>query len=323
MSARTLFALAAFSLSNAALAHDVAENQPKALGLEETLSAFNINTDDVVITTEEIADGLHVLFDSSGMGNVVVSTGADGILIVDDQIPQLVPKIQAAINDIAEHESDVDIIVNTHWHWDHAEGNLAFGKGDVQIVAQKNSREMMLRENIIDLVGFRYKQQAYEAHGLPTVTFEKAMSFYFNDEEVALFHFGPAHTTGDTAVYFRNKNAVHMGDVFNNSGFPFIDADNGGSIDGVIAFCEAVLAEINEDTVVIPGHGPVTDYTKFSRYIEMLKQTRSNIKERIDRGDSLDDILDAKPTAQFDEEFAANGSSITRYVDRVYTSLTR
>ena len=132
-------------------------------------------------------------------------------------------------------------------------------------------------------------------------------------------HYGPAHTTGDTAVIFRSHNAVHMGDVFNNGGYPFIDSGNGGSLDGVIEFCKSVLAELNEDSVVIPGHGPVATYDDMKAYVAMLETIRARIVALIDRGASLSDVIAAKPTAEWDE---AKGDPV-RLIDRAYRTLTR
>lgn len=320
---RHLIAVAAASalLAGNALAHDAQEAasaEAPVMELDELLAAFGWNLDQAEIKTEELAGGIHVLFGLGG--NIAVSAGEDGVLIVDDQFPQLMPKIKKALREIASDE--VDIVVNTHWHFDHAEGNLALGENkNTQIVAHKNSREMMLGDHIINLVQVKYDQKAYPAHALPDIAYEKAMSFWFNGEEVALYHFGAAHTTGDTAVYFRERNAVHMGDVYNNSGYPFIDAGNGGNIDGVIAFCNAIIAQINDDTAVIPGHGPVATKADMQRYVDILVETRNRISEMAADGQSLNAIMAAAPTADFDEEMGAGPGNVEIYVNRVYTSL--
>ncbi len=125
-------------------------------------------------------------------------------------------------------------------------------------------------------------------------------------------HFGPAHTTGDAAVIFRGANAVHLGDVFNNAGYPFIDAGNGGDMDGMIRFCSAVLAEIDAETTVIPGHGPVTDYQSLEDYTTMLSAVRDRIAKLIANGADLEAVLAAKPTAEFDERYGDPGLLINR-----------
>ena len=145
------------------------------------------------------------------------------------------------------------------------------------------------------------------------------MQFYFNGEQIDLVHMGPAHTAGDAAVLFRGHNAVHMGDVFVTGMYPFIDADNGGDLDGVIRFCEAVLQEINTETVVIPGHGQIAGYTDLVAYLSMLKTIRGRIVELIEQGATLEDVIAANPTAEWDATKGPPG----RLLNRAYKSLTR
>ena len=291
-----------------AMAHDL-------MTLDEMMEAFGWDFDTAEVTVEKVTDRLHVLFGIGG--NVGVLVGAQGTLIVDDQFPQMIGKLNAAIRGVGG--GDVDFAVNTHWHFDHAEGNLTLGPAGTWIVAQANSRQMMHDDHIVNLVGMQYNQQAYPPAAKPVITYDNAMQFHFNGERIDLMHFGPAHTTGDTAVIFRGSNAVHMGDVFNNSGYPFIDADNGGSLDGMITFCQAVIDAIDTQTTVIPGHGPITDYQAMVDYVTMLKTVRGRIADMISAGKTLQDVVDAKPTADFDERY---GDS-TIMVDRSYASLKR
>ena len=302
-------ALVALLISAPVTAHD-------ALSLAELIKAFGWDFESAEITTEKVGDHLYVLFGIGG--NIAVSVGPQGVLIVDDQFPELMPRIKAAIEELGGG-GDVDFAINTHWHFDHAESNATLGAEGTWLVSQLNSREMMLDQHVIDLVALAYQQEAYPPEALPVITFDEQMQFFFNDERIDLVHFGPAHTTGDTAVIFRSHNAVHMGDVYNNSGYPFIDAGNGGSLDGIIDFCTAVLAELDEDTVVIPGHGPVATYADMQAYVAMLETIRARIVALIDRGASLSDVIAAKPTAEWDE---AKGNP-ERLLDRAYRSLTR
>jgi glyoxylase-like metal-dependent hydrolase (beta-lactamase superfamily II) len=177
---------------------------------------------------------------------------------------------------------------------------------------------MMLDDHLINLVVASYLQKAYPEEALPTVTFDKTMQFHINGERVDLFHFGPAHTTGDTAVIFRTSNAVHLGDVFNNTGYPFIDAGNGGTLDGVIRFCTETLKLINKDTVVIPGHGAITDYNALKDYIDMLSIIRTRMIAMIEEGATLDQVVAAGLTKEWDEQ---NGDN-TGFINRSYMSLT-
>ena len=240
-------------------------------------------------------------------------------MIVDDQFPQMMPKIEAALAELpGSSGKKVDFAINTHWHFDHAEGNLSLGPAGTWIVAQENSRAMMQDDHVINLAVVKYLQKAYPESALPVITYNDRMQFHFNGEQIDLLHFGPAHTTGDTAVYFRGTNAVHFGDVFNR-GYPFIDADNGGDIDGMAAFCEQVLKVIEKDTMVIPGHGEVGTYNDLAAYISMLKTISLRIGGMISDGMTLEQVAAAKPTAQYDKTYG----DPTGFVDRVYTSLAK
>jgi glyoxylase-like metal-dependent hydrolase (beta-lactamase superfamily II) len=268
------------------------------------------------IRVEEVGDGLYVLFGLGG--NIAASVGAQGVLIVDTQFPELVPKYREAIAGVGGER--IDFAINTHWHYDHADGNQRLGPEGVWLVAQQNSREMMARDNVINTVTRPPNPQpAYAPDALPVASFGDRMQMNFNGEAIELLHFGPAHTTGDAAVIFRGHNAVHLGDVFNNSGYPFIDSDNGGDLDGMIAFCQAVLDELEPGAIVIPGHGPVADYAKLERYIEMLTDVRSRIAALMQEGASLEQVIAAGPTAGWDDEFGDPG----RMIDRSYASLAR
>lgn len=282
---------------------------------DEFLEASGVDFTTLEVKVETVASGLHVLFGAGG--NVAVSIGDQGVLVVDDQYPAMVPKIKAAVNKLGG--GDVDFVINTHWHFDHTSGNPIFSKGGSWIVSHANARQMMTESQLINLVSVQVDQAPFSTEGLPVITYDDRMQFHFNGEQVDLLHFGPAHTTGDAAVVFRGRNAVHMGDVFNNGGYPFIDADNGGDLDGVIQFCKAVLESIDKDTVVIPGHGPVASYTDLEEYVSMLSVIRERVAELIADGATLEEIIAAKPTAEWDE---AKGSPI-RLLDRAFASMTR
>jgi glyoxylase-like metal-dependent hydrolase (beta-lactamase superfamily II) len=268
------------------------------------------------IRTEKVGDNLYVLFGLGG--NIAVSVGAQGTLIVDAEFPELVPRYLAAIREVGGGK--VDFLINTHWHYDHADGNQVLGPTGTWIIAQANSRAMLLKDNVINtVVRPPNPQKAYPAAALPVATFTDRMQMSFNGETIDLMHFGPAHTTGDAAVVFRNHNAVHLGDVFNNSGYPFIDTDNGGDLDGTIAFCEAVLKELRPGATVIPGHGPVAKFDDLVAYIAMLKGVRAKLSDLVRSGATLEQVIAAKPTAEWDARYG----DPTRIVNRGYAALSR
>ena len=287
-------------------------------GQQAVMDAFGWNFDEAEITTEKISDNVHVLFGLGG--NILVSTGDDGVLLVDDQMPELKYKILRSLRKIGGRS--VDYVINTHWHFDHAEGNLAFGPDGAKIVAHENSRSMMLNPKPINLSFIVYPQQPYPLNSVPQITYQDTMKLHLNGEQIELYHFGHAHTTGDTAVFLRNSNVLHMGDVFNMTGPPFIDAGNGGSIDGIIRFCEEVLKVVNDKTVVVPGHGPISTTEDLQTYIDMLIVVRDRIQQGIQQGKSLQEIIDTDPTKEWRDMFG-DGPFIVGVIDRAYAGMTK
>ena len=289
------------------------------LGSSAPVAAQLNNLDEALrttpITTQKLADDFHVLFGVGG--NILVSIGDNGVLIVDDQFPLMVPKYRATIRELGG--GAVDFAINTHWHFDHADGNQMLGPEGTWLVAHENSRQMLLTDNVINLVSQKRDQPAYPPAALPVLAYDDKMRFHFNGERVDLMHFGPAHTTGDTAVIFRGHKTVHMGDVYNNAGYPFIDADNGGSLNGVIEFCTRVLAEIDSTYTVVPGHGPVADAQALTDYVAMLTTIRDRMNALIASGATLQQVVAARPTSEWDTPTRDPAN----FLDRAYLSLTR
>jgi glyoxylase-like metal-dependent hydrolase (beta-lactamase superfamily II) len=267
------------------------------------------------ITTQELAPNFHVLFGVGG--NILVSIGANGVLIVDDQFPQMVPKYKAKIGELGG--GAVDFAINTHWHFDHADGNQTLGPEGTWLVSHETSRQMMMKNNVINLVTQKRDQPAYAETAWPVLTYDDTMRFHFNGERIDLMHFGPAHTTGDTAVIFRGHKTVHLGDVYNNAGYPFIDADNGGSLNGVIEFGSKVLGQIDSTYSVVPGHGPVADGQALAEYVAMLTTIRDRMNALIASGATLEQVEAARPTSEWDERKGDPES----FLNRAYLSLTR
>jgi cyclase len=268
------------------------------------------------IRTEQVGENLFVLFGLGG--NIAASIGDQGVLIVDTQFPELVPKYRAALAELGGE--DIDFAIDTHWHYDHADGNQRLGPEGVWIVAHENSRAMMTRDKVINTVTRPLiSQPAYAAAALPVATFEHSMQMHFNGETIDLMHFAPAHTTGDAAVFFRGHNAVHMGDVYISVGYPFVDADNGGDLNGMIEFIRSVIDELEPGAIVIPGHGPISDYAALQRYVEMLTDVSNRISALISDGATLEQVIAAQPTAAWDGEFGNPAA----FIDRAYASLSR
>ena len=286
-----------------------------AMTIPEFFEHRGIDFDSIEIEAEVITPGLYFL--SGSGGNVVASIGEQGVLIVDDQYPALAPKIRSVIRDLGG--GDVDFVINTHWHFDHTMANSTFSDSGAWIASHANSRQMMTQNQVVNMVAFVLEQPKAPIEGLPIITYDDRMQIHFNDEKIDLMHFDVAHTAGDTAVIFRRHNAVHMGDVFMSRSFPFVDVDNGGSLDGLIQFCEAVLGEINENTVVIPGHGTLSTYADLEGYIAMLKTIWNRIGKLVADGATMDEVIAANLTADWD----ADWRNSERLIDRAYAELTR
>ncbi|MCS5545117.1 MAG: MBL fold metallo-hydrolase [Gammaproteobacteria bacterium] len=306
-----------FSLGLQAAHHEKEEINYKE-GQKAVIDAFGWDMKNPTISTERITDNLHVLFGNGG--NILVSTGDDGVLLVDDQMPEAKNVILRAIRKLGGRS--VDYIINTHWHFDHAEGNNVFGPSGAQIIAQENSRYMMLNPQPINLSFIVYPQQPYPLEAVPEITYKNSMNLHLNGDQIELYHFGHAHTTGDSAVYLRDSNVLHMGDVFNMTGPPFIDADNGGSIDGIIHFCEEILKVVNDETIVVPGHGPISTTGDIQTYIDMLIVVRDRIRSLIEEGKTLEEILASDPSKEWREKFG-EGPFIQGVIDRAYAGMIK
>ena len=268
-----------------------------------------------ILKVEKLKNNISVIFGYGG--NILVSTGKDGTLIVDSQFPQLKNNILDEIKKLGGDH--IDYIINTHWHFDHAEGNRAFGPTGSIIIAHENSREFMKNNNNINIVLVEYPQQAYENKSLPTITFKDEMKLNFNNNNISLHNFGPAHTTGDTIVFFKEENIIHFGDVLNIDSMVFIDSGNGGSLSGMIKNLEQALKMMNKETVVVPGHGQITNYETVKRYLEGLIITKEKLIEMINKNMSLEEIIKNNPIKNL-EEILGN---TTVLINRSYLSLTK
>jgi glyoxylase-like metal-dependent hydrolase (beta-lactamase superfamily II) len=252
-------------------------------------------------------------------GNIGVSSGSDGVLIIDDQYAPLTEKIRAAVAAISK--DPVRFVVNTHWHGDHTGGNENMGGAGAVIVAHENVRRRMSKEQISEF--FKRTTPASPEAALPVLTFTEDVSFHVNGDELHVFHVDPAHTDGDSIIHWKKANVFHMGDLYFSGGFPFIDLESGGSVDGVIAAAEKVLALVNDDSKIIPGHGPLATKKDLTGYRDVLKTIRSRIHSQVTAGKSLDEVKASRPTKDWDDTLGKgfiNGDQLTEFV---YRSLSK
>lgn len=253
----------------------------------------------VEIRTLKLSDSLYML--SGAGGNVGLSVGADSVFVIDDEFTQVGPKLRAAIAKITPRP--VQFVLNTHFHFDHTGGNEAFGGEGALIVAHDNARRRMSTDQLIALAGTVNQQKAYAKVGLPTVTVAGEITFHINGDEVHAFHVPKAHTDGDLIVHFRKADVIHMGDVFFNNMYPFIDGSSGGIAQGVIAAFDRVLALATDSTRIIPGHGPLASKADLAATRAMLVTLTQRIQDLRRAGKSDAEIRAAKLSADFDARF--------------------
>jgi len=274
---------------------------------------------EATVTTEQVAADLHILFGAGGgqaSGNVLALFGPQGSLVIDTGYPQFVPLYRDNVARLGG--KPITHVINTHWHDDHSEGNKILGPDGALIVAHTNAREMLMHDNKINVVRTILDQPAFPPAALPVITFDDRMELYFAAERIELVHVAPAHTAGDVVVILRNHNVAHTGDVFLPAAYPFSDVDNGGSFDGEIEFVTRLLEELNRDTVIVPGHGRVASYADLVAYVEMLKAVRARIAALVASGATLEQVVAAEPTKEFDAKY---GNPRTYFLDRSYKSL--
>lgn len=269
---------------------------------------------EVEIKPETLAPGVAVLFGQGG--NIGVSWGTDGTVLIDDQFAPLTPKIEAAVADLGA--TPVKFLINTHWHFDHTGGNENFGRAGVLILAHDNVRVRMIA-GATGLAGRDIPPAP--AVALPVVTYEDGLKLHLNGDEVRTMHLHNGHTDGDSIVIWKKANVIHAGDLFfNKVTLPFIDIRSGGSARGMLAAIEKTLTLANDETKIIPGHGPVANKADLIAYRDMLKDVIGKVDAAIKAGKSLSEVQAMKPAAKYD----INPDAFIKgdvFVEAVYTSL--
>lgn len=276
------------------------------------LGAQDDNFDKVQIKVHPVAGSIYML-EGEG-GNIGVSVGEDGIVIVDDQFAPLAPKIKAALKGISD--KPVRFVINTHWHGDHVGGNAKFST-ESTIIAQENVRSRM-KEGLNDP---GHVVKPYPKEALPIITFNDRATVHLNGEDIRAIHFVAGHTDGDSIIYFTKSNVIHMGDDFVTYGFPFVDLSSGGSVEGMIAAVEKVMSTAPKDAKIIPGHGPISTVSDMKPFLEMMKDSLAKVQAGIKQGKSLEQLQKEKVLAGYEKW---NGDFITtdKWIETVYHDLT-
>jgi cyclase len=271
---------------------------------------------DIEIKSTQVAEGIYMLTGKGG--NIGVSVGADGVFLIDDQFAPLTEKITAAIATLSDQP--VRFLLNTHWHPDHSGGNVNMGKAGTVIVAHDNVRKRLAVDNFIEMFGM--EAPAMENAGLPVITFDNSLTFHLNDNEIDISHINNAHTDGDCFVHFRDANVIHTGDIYFAGMYPFIDTHSGGSTEGTLNALERILTLSDNNTVIIPGHGPVSDKVGLMAYSNMLRTVSSRMRKMIAEQSSLEQILAAEPTKDFDDKYGNGTIKNAAFVEMLYKDMT-
>ncbi|PYX95934.1 MAG: MBL fold metallo-hydrolase [Acidobacteria bacterium] len=271
----------------------------------------------VQMKVSKVAGNIYML-EGAG-GNIGASVGDDGIVIVDDQYAPLADKIQVALKGITD--KPVRFVINTHYHEDHTGGNAIFQK-NAPVIAHENVRKRLQEGGTAGNGGsvhIEAKPQPKDA--LPIITFDHDVTVHLNGEDIRALHFPAGHTDGDSIIFFPESNVVHMGDDFVTYGFPFIDVDGGGSINGMIDAVEKVIPQLPPDVKVIPGHGPVSNLDDVRAYLKMLKDTRDAVQSALKQGKTLEQMKQEKildPWKKYSGDFISEDA----FLETLYNSLT-
>jgi cyclase len=259
------------------------------------------------IQTVKIADGLWILMGGPAQGNILVSAGNDGIFLVDSMYAPMHDKIMAALAKISTQP--IRFLVNTHLHGDHTAGNEAMARLGAVIISHENMRKRMVGQ---------------APALLPVVTYTDSMTLHFNGDDIYIFHPAPAHTDGDSIIYFRHANVMHVGDVPSSLRYPNIGVNEGGTVDGMIASARQVMQIANENTKIIPGHlGLVVGFKEIEQQLVMFSAVRDRVAAAIREGKTVEQVVASKPTADYDAGRLGGAITPDRFVALVYTDLAR
>ncbi len=267
------------------------------------------------LQTQQVRPGLYVV--TGDGGNVAVWTGQDGIVLVDSGLGSQAAQMLDAVARIAP--GPVRFIVNTHWHPDHTGGNELAGRSGAVILAHPGTRDAMATAQVSAEYAIRIPASPRAA--LPALTFPDDATLHLNGDSLRMVHIAGGHTDGDLVLWWEDANAVHLGDVYYNGSYPFVDLANGGSLAGMVAAIEGALSRADAQTVVIPGHGPVSSRAELAAYRDMLVGAGRRVRELVEQGMSVEEVLAARPTEAFDDRYGKGSVTAERFVRILYEDL--
>jgi len=265
----------------------------------------------------EVAAGLYMLQGVGGFagGNIGLSVGSDGVVMIDDAMPSTLDILKLAIAKITD--KPIDYLINTHIHGDHTGNNQPFSDAGAHIVAHENVRERFLANGYQTPEGMQKAPKAV----LPVISYTSGMTFHLNGEDAIVIHVANAHTDGDSIVHFKTADVIHTGDTFFNGMYPYIDVGNGGSVDGYIAAQKKILSIANDKTKIIPGHGPLANKANLAADVKMLEEVRAVIASLIAQGKKEDEVVASNPLKKFDKKWSWGFITSEKMARQVYQSL--
>ena len=276
-----------------------------------------VNYDTVQVRATQLSKGVYML---TGVGgNIGLSIGNDGAFLVDDQYTQLSEKILAAVRQLTD--KPIRFVVNTHWHGDHTGGNENLANTGAVIVAHENVRIRMSSEQFV--AAFNSRTPASPPKALPIVTFMDGVAFHLNGDDIHVVHVSPAHTDGDAIIHFSGANVIHMGDTFFNGRYPLVDLSTGGNFEGLVTAATTALRYANDSTRIIPGHGPLSTRADLVKYRDMLATIRDRVAALIKQGKSKEEVIAAKPSADWDATLGRGNIKPEMLVGFAYDSMKR
>lgn len=284
------------------------------------------------VNVQAITKNIYFLKDTAGMSNMVVNVGRDGVFMVDSKAAFLKDELLGALADAKAQAGAAGVtinpaasyLLNSHCHFDHVDGNRLFAD-TFTIIAHKTTYDYLTRPQQLAVLGGDPYPALTPETGLPDITFADIMDINFNDTLIQMLYLGPGHTGGDVVTIFTEENIIHVADLMFNGVYPYIGIDNGGSINSMIETSEKVAELMDDETVVVPGHGPISNKAQFLEWYAMLTKVRDNIAKAVAEGKTMAEVIAMKPTAEFDAVYGVPGGPLTvdQFVELCYMDLVR
>jgi cyclase len=250
-------------------------------------------------------------------GNMVTQIGPDGKLLIDSSVDTAAPQLKASLASLGP--KPLKLLINPHWHFDHTDGNAAMHEAGAMILAQENTRLRLSQPQRVAALGLDFPAAADSA--LPQQVFQDRAHMFFNNDELRLVHLLPAHTDSDIYILFKTANVIHAGDIWFNGTYPLIDDSSGGRIDGMVRASSELVSLADNDTKIVPGHGPLGTKAQLTEYRDMLVAVRDRVQGLKRSGRSMQDAIAAKPTSDLDKQWGTGSMTPDLFVQQVYKTL--